>query len=149
MQKKILHTVLSLAVGAGVFAVGGVLTQAKSQDEKISNTYAIAFKNGLPDNYQEIIQKAGGKVTKALPEVGGIEAQSEQSSFLNNLKGNSSIEAANREIPLSLEKKAFSPYNYQSSIISSQNSENYWDSQWDIQRVTNDGKSYKVETGGY
>ena len=55
-------------------------------------------------------------MTKALPEVGGIEAQSEQASFLNNLKGNSSIEAANREIPLSLEKTSGSPYNYQSIL---------------------------------
>ena len=45
MQKKILHTVLSLAVGAGIFVVGGVPTQAKSQDQKVINTYTNAFKN--------------------------------------------------------------------------------------------------------
>lgn len=149
MKKKILHTVLSIAVGAGILSVGGVPTQAKSQYQEMNDTYAIAFKSGLPENYQEVIRKAGGKVTKVLPEVGGIEAQSDEPSFLKNLKGNSSIEAANREIPLTLDKTAVSPYNYESSIISQQNSESYWDSQWDIQRVTNDGKSYDLETGGY
>lgn len=149
MKKKILHTVLSITVGVGILSVGGVPTQAKSQNQEMNNTYAIAFKSRLPENYQEVIQKAGGKVTKVLPEVGGIEAQSDQPSFLKNLKGNSSIEAANREIPLALDKTAVSPYNYESSIISQQNSENYWDSQWDIQRVTNNGKSYDLETGGY
>ncbi|MFD4819552.1 S8 family serine peptidase [Peribacillus butanolivorans] len=149
MKKKILHTVLSIAVGAGILSVGGVPTQAKSQNQGMNDTYAIAFKSGLPENYQEVIRKAGGKVTKVLPEVGGIEAQSDEPSFLKNLKGNSSIEAANREIPLTLDKTAVSPYNYESSIISQQNSESYWDSQWDIQRVTNDGKSYDLETGGY
>ncbi|GAB6255799.1 S8 family serine peptidase [Peribacillus frigoritolerans] len=149
MKKKILHTVLSIAVGAGILSVGGDPTQAKSQNQELNDTYAIAFKSGLPENYQEVIRKAGGKVTKVLPEVGGIEAQSDEPSFLKNLKGNSSIEAANREIPLTLNKSAVSPYNYGSSIISQQNSESYWDSQWDIQRVTNDGKSYDLETGGY
>ncbi|MFU2016236.1 peptidase [Peribacillus butanolivorans] len=149
MKKKILHTVLSIAVGAGILSVGGVPTQAKSQNQGMNDTYAIAFKSGLPENYQEVIRKAGGKVTKVLPEVGGIEAQSDEPSFLKNLKANSSIEAANREIPLTLDKTAVSPYNYESSIISQQNSESYWDSQWDIQRVTNDGKSYDLETGGY
>ncbi|MFJ7685584.1 S8 family serine peptidase [Peribacillus butanolivorans] len=149
MKKKILHTVLSIAVGAGILSVGGVPTQAKSQNQGMNDTYAIAFKSGLPENYQEVIRKAGGKVTKVLPEVGGIEAQSDEPSFLKNLKGNSSIEAANREIPLTLDKTAVSPHNYESSIISQQNSESYWDSQWDIQRVTNDGKSYDLETGGY
>lgn len=149
MKKKILHTVLSIAVGAGILSVGGVPIQAKSQDQVMNDTYAIAFKSGLPDNYQEIIRKAGGKVTKVLPEVGGIEAQSDEPAFLKNLKGNSSIEAANREIPLTIDKTAVSPYNHESSIISQQDSESYWDSQWDIQRVTNDGKSYDLETGGY
>jgi lantibiotic leader peptide-processing serine protease len=149
MKKKILHTVLSITVGVGILSVGGVPTQAKSKNQEMNNTYAIAFKSRLPENYQEVIQKAGGKVTKVLPEVGGIEAQSDQPSFLKNLKGNSSIEAANREIPLALDKTAVSPYNYESSIISQQNSENYWDSQWDIQRVTNNWKSYDLETGGY
>ncbi|MFC9601128.1 S8 family serine peptidase [Peribacillus butanolivorans] len=149
MKKKILHTVLSIAVGAGILSVGGVPTQAKSQNQGMNDTYAIAFKSGLPENYQEVIRKAGGKVTKVLPEVGGIEAQSDEPSFLKNLKANSSIEAANREIPLTLDKTAVSPHNYESSIISQQNSESYWDSQWDIQRVTNDGKSYDLETGGY
>ncbi|CAH0316973.1 S8 family serine peptidase [Peribacillus sp. Bi134] len=149
MKKKILHTVLSIAVGAGILSVGGDPTQAKSQNQEMNDTYAIAFKSGLPENYQEVIRKAGGKVTKVLPEVGGIEAQSDEPSFLKNLKGNSSIEAANREIPLTLNKSAVSPYNYGSSIISQQNPESYWYSQWDIQRVTNDGKSYDLETGGY
>ncbi|MET1177341.1 S8 family serine peptidase [Peribacillus simplex] len=149
MKKKMLHTVLSIAVGAGILSVGGVPIQAKSQDQEMNDTYAIAFKSGLPENYQEVIRKAGGKVTKVLPEVGGIEAQSDEPSFLKKLKGNSSIEAANREIPLTIDKTAVSPYNYESSIISQQDSESYWDSQWDIQRVTNDGKSYDLETGGY
>ncbi|MES9740070.1 S8 family serine peptidase [Peribacillus frigoritolerans] len=149
MKKRILHTVLSIAVGAGILSVGDVPAQAKSQNQEMNDSYAIAFKGGLPENYQEVIRKAGGKVTKVLPEVGGIEAQSDEPSFLKNLKANSSIEAANREIPLTLDKTAVSPYNYGPSIISQQNSESYWDSQWDRQRVTNDGKSYDLETGGY
>ena len=149
MKKRILHTVLSIAVGAGILSVGDVPAQAKSQNHELNDSYAIAFKGGLPENYQEVIRKAGGKVTKVLPEVGGIEAQSDEPSFLKNLKANSSIEAANREIPLTLDKTAVSPYNYGPSIISQQNSESYWDSQWDRQRVTNDGKSYDLETGGY
>ena len=78
-----------------------------------------------------------------------MEAQSEQPSFLQNLKQVSSIEAANKEIPLVLNEPAAIPYKSQTSIIKQQEQESYWDSQWDIQRVTNNGNSYDIETGGY
>jgi len=149
MKRKFLYTLLSITLGAGLLSVGGAPVQAKSENQKMNNTYAIAFKNELPNNYKEVIQKAGGKVTKVLPEVGGVEAQSDKASFLQNLKSISSIEAANKEIPLVLNEPRATYDKYESSIISQQEEGNYWDSQWDIQRVTNEGKSYDLETGGY
>lgn len=149
MNKKFLHTLFSVTLGVGVLLVSGVPAQAKSPNQEVNNKYVIAFKNELPKDYQEMIQKAGGEVIKTFPEVGGVEVQSDQLSFLQNLKNISSIEAANKEIPLVLNEPAAIPYKQESAIISQQEQENYWNSQWDIQRVTNGGKSYDLETGGY
>ena len=152
MKKIFLYTLLSVTLGMGVLTVEITPIQAAEDqiaDSEMNSLYVIAFKNELPKDYEEIIQKAGGEVIKVLPEVGGVEAQSDQPSFLQNLKQVSSIEAANKEIPLVLNEPAAIPYKSQTSIIKQQEQGSYWDSQWDIQRVTNNGNSYDIETGGY
>lgn len=151
MKKTVLQTLLSFILGVGILTCSNASIQAvevQNSNQEVNNLYVIAFKNELPKYYEEIIQKAGGKVIRTLPEVGGLEAQSAQPSFLQKLNQNSSIEAANVEIPLVLNDLAAIPYN-QTSIGKQQEKDSYWDSQWDMQRVTNNGSSYDIETGGY
>jgi len=151
MRKKILKSLLSVTVGFGLLVGGAASSLAVEPlvtEAAEKNLYAVAFKNNLPKNYQEVIEKAGGKVVKALPEVGGIQAQSDDPAFLKNLKKVSSIEVANKEIPLALSQPATVPKVADTSAVTNEEG-SLWDAQWDIQRVTNDGKSYEIETGGY
>lgn len=116
------------------------------------NNYTIAFQQQIPADYDLAISKAGGKVIRVLPEVAGLEAQSENPSFLTNLKGVKGIQAANIELSLKLDKKEIDPLaaNGQpvTDIPQADQTDSYWNYQWDIQRITHDGDSYALETGG-
>jgi subtilisin family serine protease len=152
MKRIILGALLSVTLVIGFLAFGGTSIQAVEEQNtfpEVNNLYMIAFKNELPTDYEKIIQNAGGEVIKVLPEVGGVEVKSDEPAFLQNLKQVSSIEAANREVPLVLNEPATIPNKTLNFITNQQQEESYWASQWDIQRVTNDGKSYDIETGGY
>ncbi|MGG1679513.1 S8 family serine peptidase [Neobacillus sp. NRS-1170] len=150
MKKVLVKTLLSVTLGFGIAAGGAAPSLAVENQLTKSegkNLYVIAFENELPKGYEEVIKKAGGRVVKALPEVGGIEAQSDDPAFLSNLKKVPSIEVASKEVPLALNQPAKIPTLAQSAAINQQ--ESLWDAQWGIQRVTNNGKSYEIETGGY
>ena len=156
MKKKFLHTLLSISLGIGIFTVSGVPAQAaieenpsSSHEIKVDNLYVIAFKNNLPKDYREIIEEAGGTIVKVLPEVGGVEVQSERPSFLEKIKNNPSIEAVNKEIPFDQDPLVTLPNLQTTATTNKMNQENFWDNQWDIQKVRTEGHSYEIETGGY
>jgi lantibiotic leader peptide-processing serine protease len=150
MKKVLVKTFLSVTLGFGLVAGAATpILAAEIQGTKTEgeNSYVIAFKNNLPKNYEEVIEKAGGQVVKALPEVGGIQAHSDNPAFLQNLKKVPTIEVASKEVPLTLNQPAAISKLAQTTAINGQAS--LWDAQWDMQRVTNNGKSYEIETGGY
>ncbi|KKI94142.1 peptidase [Bacillus sp. SA1-12] len=149
MKKILLHRLLLFLLGVSLFAGNSTYALAGEEAKNEENFYVIAFKDELPKDYKQIIQKAGGVVTKVLPEVSGLEVKSNQASFLSDLEKIPSIVAANREISLQIKPSGAIPYNKQITIIKQSEKESYWESQWDIQRVTNNGKSYAIETGGY
>lgn len=150
MNNVLVKTLISVTLGMG-FVAGGTASSLAAENQVTEtegkNLYVIAFENELPKEYEEVIEKAGGQVVKALPEVGGIQAQSDDPEFLSNLKKVPSIEVANKEVPLALNQPATIPNLAQTAAINEQGS--LWDAQWDMQRVTNNGKSYEIETGGY
>ena len=105
MKNRIVKTLISVTLGLGLVAGGATSSLAaeiEAMETKEKNLYVIAFRKELPNNFEEIIGKAGGKVVNVLPEVGGIQAQSDDPAFLRNLKKVSSIEVASKEIPLAL-----------------------------------------------
>ena len=151
MKRIILSMFLLVTLVLGGLSFGTTPIQAEENHTiaKVDNLYLIAFKKDLPENYEEIIQNAGGEVIKALPGVGGVEVKSDKPDFLQNIKQIPAIEAANREVPFVLNEPTANLNKTLTSVTDQQQGESYWDSQWDMQRVTNGGKSYEIETGGY
>ncbi|MEH7373614.1 S8 family serine peptidase [Neobacillus drentensis] len=121
-----------------------VHTSASSQT--VSKNYLIAYSQSLPKDYQTEINNAGGVVVKAIPEIGGLEVRSTNPNFLNQLKSSATIAAANVEKSFKLEDGQ--PEGADGKPVTLPDSDTYWNLQWDMQRLTNDGKSYKLESGG-
>ncbi|SCC04432.1 Subtilase family protein [Fictibacillus enclensis] len=115
----------------------------------LSKNYLIAYnQSSLPKTYQTDIKNAGGVVINAIPEIGGLEVRSSNPNFLSNLKSNSSIIAANVEMHYKLDDEQPAGADGQPVTLQPDKNGTYWSSQWDISHLTNDGKSYKIESGG-
>jgi lantibiotic leader peptide-processing serine protease len=145
LRTKVAAVVGSLLVASSVFAGVGYSKPANQAPQK--QKYVIAFQSSLPANYDTIVTKAGGTVLRAIPELGGLEVESDRQDFLANLKGVSSIKAANRELVYNIDEDTAAADGLPVTDIP-QDAESYWSYQWDIQRITNNGASYKLETGG-
>ncbi len=117
-----------------------------------NKTYTIAFKKNIPGNYSKIIANAGGKVLRVMPEIAGLEVQSDNPNFLDNLKEIKDIQAANIELTFKLDNDSIEPQAADSlpvtDIPQADMIDSYWDYQWDIKRITNNGDAYQIETGG-
>ncbi|WP_236692686.1 S8 family serine peptidase [Aneurinibacillus tyrosinisolvens] len=148
MKSKFLAVALTSVLAAGSLAGTAFPVKASTS---ANQTYLVAFKQKLPPDYQSIISKSGGKVLRALPEIGGLEVQSTDPSFLDNLKGISAdVQAANVEARHKLDDEQPSAADGQpvTDIPQPNKTSSYWQYQWDIQRITHNGDSYRKETGG-
>lgn len=114
-----------------------------------TKSYLIAYKqSSLPTTYQTDIKNAGGEVINAIPEIGGLEVRSSNPTFLSNLKSNSSIIAANAEMHYKLDDEQPAAPDGKPVTLTPDQDGTYWSSQWDIQHLTNKGKSFAIESGG-
>jgi subtilisin family serine protease len=151
MNFKLASVTLATALAFGVLAGNNVSAQATTSATQTEKNYLIAFKKDLPSNYQSIIESAGGQVLRAIPVIGALEVKSSNASFLDNLKGVSSIQAANQEIVHTLDKEEISPAAADGQPVTDipqpEDINSYWDYQWDIQEVTNKGASYNINGG--
>ncbi|WP_335393483.1 S8 family serine peptidase, partial [Neobacillus drentensis] len=120
-------------------------TSAKTQT--VSKNYLIAYKQSLPKNYQTEINNAGGVVVKAIPELGAVEVRSTNPDFLTKLN-TTSIVAANVEQSFKLKDIKPEGADGQPVTLNPDSNGTYWSSQWDIRHLTNEGKSYAIESGG-
>src|SRR4051794_20376874 len=95
-----LATALSLSTLLGV-----QLTEASPDVEtNQAKKYLIAFKNEkLPQDVETLIVGAGGQVIEPMPDIGGLEVESSDPSFLSNLKSIPGIQAANLELSYRLD----------------------------------------------
>lgn len=142
----------ALLLAVTSLSAAGAAFGAQKPGSQTGETYLVAFQNGLPSDYAAIIEKAGGSVSAALPELGSVEAVSANVSFLSNLSKVKSIAAANKEMKHTLSYKKIDPAAADGQPVTDipQPSEidSYWAYQWDMQRLTADGASYAIETGG-
>lgn len=113
-----------------------------------SKNYLIAYSKTLPKDYQTQIKNAGGEVVNSIPEIGGVEVRSADPSFLNQLGKSASIVAANVEKSHKLNDEEPAAADGNPVSLTPDPDGTYWSSQWDIKRLTNDKKSYDLETGG-
>ncbi|MEW5548922.1 S8 family serine peptidase [Peribacillus frigoritolerans] len=152
MRLKIFSSIIAATLACSM-NMGADLTVAKTATNTapVAKKYLIAFKSNLPPNYSTVISNAGGRVVRALPEIGSVEVESSKDAFLINLKSVSNVQAANLEIKHQLDYKKNDPAAADNQPVTDfpqpEAIESYWNYQWDIKNVTEDGESYKINKG--
>ncbi|WP_027408450.1 S8 family serine peptidase [Anoxybacteroides tepidamans] len=152
MKRKVFSSVAAMTLACGLM-VGAGGAKAKTEDTNpVGQTYLVVFKgNTLPKNYADMISNAGGKVVRTLPKIGSVEVEAAKDNFLANLKSISDVQAANREMIHRLDDMENDPAAADGQPVTDipqpENIDSYWNYQWDIQKVTNNGSSYAINKG--
>ncbi|GAA0078461.1 hypothetical protein UT300005_28400 [Clostridium sp. CTA-5] len=110
--------------------------------------------NNIDTSVKNFIKNSGGEIVNTLPEVGGIEVKC-NSNLIPKIRSYSTVKslAPNHTIKLPKERQIKFKENKRSkrskrSIIT-QDGDLYNLYQWDIKRVTNEGKSFQLGTGNH
>ncbi|WP_228460260.1 S8 family serine peptidase [Cytobacillus dafuensis] len=144
MKKKFIAGALTVTLSAAAFLGSFGVGHAQSVDKN----YIVVFKSdtNLPSNYLEVIQKSGGKVKKALPNLGAVKVTSENPTFLSEIQKSSNVLDAGFESTIYPEAPVDVEFLQEGFSASSAN-DLYNTYQWDIKQVTNNGASWNM-TGG-
>ena len=157
MKRKWTTLVVSSFLAVSTVMGGGISAMAASKSSSggttvSAKTYVIAFSNQLPTGYAAMIQAAGGQVVRAIPEIGGLEVRSSSTEFMTKLQSFKDIAAANVQMVHKLSDGTVDPSAADGQPVTDipqpEATSSYWDYQWDIKKVTNDGASFAIETGG-
>jgi subtilisin family serine protease len=151
MKRKWTTLVLTGILAIAAVAGSGVSTLAAGSAAPVK-TYLIAFKDQLPSGYDTKIIAAGGQIVRAIPEIGGLEVRSSSTDFLTKLKSFKEVIAANVQMVHKLTDGNVDPLAADGKPVTDipqpENTSSYWEYQWDIQKVTGNGASYAIESGG-
>lgn len=104
--------------------------------------------NAIHKNVEDIVTSSGGTIVKRFPDLGGIEVKC-PSELIPTIKAADNVQslAPNHVIKISDEKtEAFTDSSDNSNNTSDDLYENY---QWDVKRVTNNGKSFDLQAGNH
>jgi lantibiotic leader peptide-processing serine protease len=106
--------------------------------------YSVLFKSeSIPTNFEKQVNALGGELVYSVPEIGFVQVKAPSSSF-SKLKGIAGVSTASPSLSWSLpkaEKVKENNVNLANAAL--------WNKQWDIQRITNNGESYKLGTGSH
>ncbi|MFD0695528.1 S8 family serine peptidase [Paenibacillus sp. GCM10027628] len=151
MKTKLSVAFLSSAiVTSTLFSSVGLSKPASPPEASAAKKYVIAYQSNIPTDYEASIAGAGGKVLRILPELSSIEVESSNAAFLANVQKLTGIRGANLELVHKLDYKRLDPAASDGQPVTDipQSAANFWDYQWDVKQVTNNGATYKIETGG-
>ncbi|MFT8347305.1 S8 family serine peptidase [Clostridium saccharoperbutylacetonicum] len=142
---------LNVVISIFIFSLIMTNTQfvAKASDMNRNVDLIVLFNNKIDKKVEDIIINSGGKVIDEFQDIGGIEVNCPP-DLIPIIKSSNSVEslAPNHIIKLSIneKKEEFIEANDKDANTSSDLYEKY---QWDIKRVTNNGESYKLESGNH
>lgn len=140
-MKKALSVLFCLVL---VFAL---IPSAFAKDTTVRN-YSVLFNgNSIPAGFEAQVNKLGGEVVYTVPEIGFAQV-SMASGSASKLKGVSGVSAANPSISWSLPQSERIDEAVTASDIDTSEAF-FWNKQWDIQRITNNGASYELGTGSH
>ncbi|MHC6181036.1 S8 family peptidase [Clostridium sp. JNZ X4-2] len=140
------YKIYSFIIGLLILLSININVSAKSTSSDID--LIIVFNNDIDNNVENFIVNSGGKIISKFNELGAIEVKCNSDLIPKVIKySNVKSLAPNHKIKLSQEK--VTTINMPSLDNNTRQADLYNKYQWDIKRVTNDGKSFNLEPGNH
>lgn len=139
---------ITTSIPAFAITTTSAAVNATTTHEKNIDLVILFNDNSIDKNIENIVTNSGGKIVKEFSDLGGIEVKC-PSKLISTIKSKDSVQslAPNHVIKLSNEKtESFTKLSDNSTSISNDLYSQY---QWDIKRVTNNGKTFDLESGNH
>ena len=153
MKNKKVAIVMTMALGLATVAGVGAASVPAHADQSVEQKYVVVFNDpsSLPAGYETIIQGAQGKITRALPELGGVQVVSSNPSFLDQVRSSSLVAGASLESIITPEDgvKGAAPevLQVEDNPAAAATHDLYKTYQWDIQQVTGNEAAWSLPGG--
>lgn len=154
-RKKFLkfYSTLLIILMVSIMFTGTTLQTVTANSEDNINLVVLFNGNIIDTNVEDFISESGGKIVNDLSEVGGLEVKC-NSALIPKIQSYDTVKslAPNHNIKPANEKTiAFKNYgNIKRATYSANKAGDLYDLyQWDIKRVTNNGKSFNICTGNH
>jgi lantibiotic leader peptide-processing serine protease len=143
---------LAMTMALGLATVAGLTVPAHA-DQTVEQKYVVVFNDlsSLPAGYENIIQSAQGTITRALPQLGGVQVVSTNPSFLDQVRSSSLVAGASLESTITPEEgvKGETPevLQVEDDAEAASTHDLYEEYQWDIQQVTGNEAAWNLPGG--
>lgn len=107
----------------------------------------ITYNNNIDTSVEKFITNSGGQVVSQLPELRAIEVKCNP-NLIPKIQNYSTVESVSPDPIITLQQTKTIPF----SEIAKSNTENadlFNEYQWDIKKVTNNGKSFNLQSGNH
>ncbi|MBT2663132.1 S8 family serine peptidase [Bacillus sp. ISL-45] len=142
-MKKVLLllTVFLLALGTGQFPA--------TAQESAGKDYIVVLKSGQTDNASlQLLKDSGAEILMDALQIGVVNVRSYDPGFLEKLEGNSHILAVSEDLDIRVNEEEGSVLSlHESGTESHERADLYEQYQWDVKRVTENGKSWSINAG--
>ncbi|AVQ44907.1 S8 family peptidase [Clostridium botulinum] len=130
--------------------------QAIENNSEANTNLIILFNNNIDNNVEKFIRKSGGKIVNNFPDIGGLEVKCNP-KLIPNIKAFNEVKSVAPNHPINIPKEKiidFKDYIKKNKTLNKiyNNNEDvdlYNTYQWDIKRVTNNGESFKLNSGNH
>ncbi|WPC43335.1 S8 family peptidase [Clostridium sp. JS66] len=140
---------MKIYVVAILIAIFCVNVPVYAKDDVISSiSLVILFNdNNINHNVEKYVLESGGEVISQLPEIGGLEVKCSP-SLIPKIKKDSSVCSISPSNEIKLNEEKVMKFN--DDVRNNVGKYDLYDKyQWDIKKVTNNGKSFSLESGNH
>jgi len=147
---KVLTILLTLALIFPLIGAQGLANQGSEQQQELS--FIVVF-NGeyIPEDFGGFVTNLGGVITDELPEIGTVSVTTSNAThFLKATLARKDVLSIGPSLEMTLNLPQVKALD--ESELNATESDvklgRFWDTyQWDMKQVTNDGESYKINSG--
>lgn len=152
--KKFYWLLIGLFIIITVYS--GTNVQASTYYSQINTNLIVLFNDNIDTNVENFISNAGGKILNKLPDIGGLEVEC-NSKLIPKIQSYNTVKSVAPNHIISINQKE--TINFQDYIKTKISENKIYDNiadsdlyntyQWDIKRITNNGKSFNLSTGNH
>lgn len=147
-KKKILNCLLVSCIFSLIMITANIGAYAKEINYKNIDLVILFNDNNIDENVKDIIVNSGGKVIDEYPELGGIEVEC-TSALIPKIKAEDSVQSLSPNHVIKISDEKSEDFVEVKDAFNTSIADLYENYQWNIKRVTNNGKSYSLESGNH